>query len=323
MQRSTPTAKTPGCGPRCLSASPRRTPSPSPAACRAPRQLCATSGWSPQLSPRRCWRSSIAIRGQRPSVRSLKHGPPRPLMRWPGYACVSTFGPSSAEATSCSPTGRSHCPTGRRELSRPCWRAGSLVSSTYRAIPPSLRHWSANCSPRRCWSLLTDRCAVASRARGDVLAGTAPPVDRFLLIEHRGPWGPAAHPTADLPTPEANALRAAASVLGARVLLIRRPSRQDASTVRNWAVADTRPGRESVAWGTYVAGSLAATTFDAADTTPSTAPVYLVCTQGRHDQCCAIDGRPVAAALALTRPAETWECTHVGGDRFAANLVVL
>jgi hypothetical protein len=55
----------------------------------------------------------------------------------------------------------------------------------------------------------------------------------------------------------------------------------------------------------------------------SAEPVYLVCTHGRHDPCCAIRGRPVAAALAADRPLWTWECSHVGGDRFAANLVVL
>ena len=52
-------------------------------------------------------------------------------------------------------------------------------------------------------------------------------------------------------------------------------------------------------------------------------PLLLVCTHGRHDRCCAIWGRPVATALAAARPEQTWECSHLGGDRFAANLVVL
>jgi len=51
--------------------------------------------------------------------------------------------------------------------------------------------------------------------------------------------------------------------------------------------------------------------------------LILVCTHGRHDTCCAVRGRPVAAALAATWPEKTWECSHVGGDRFAANVVVL
>ncbi|MFI5691737.1 sucrase ferredoxin [Kribbella sp. NPDC051586] len=57
--------------------------------------------------------------------------------------------------------------------------------------------------------------------------------------------------------------------------------------------------------------------------TVSNEPVYLVCTHGRHDACCAVRGRPVAAALASAHPGRTWECSHIGGDRFAANVVVL
>jgi len=52
-------------------------------------------------------------------------------------------------------------------------------------------------------------------------------------------------------------------------------------------------------------------------------PVYLVCAHGSHDTCCAVRGRAVAAALSAVRPGSTWECSHVGGCRFAANLVVL
>jgi hypothetical protein len=48
-----------------------------------------------------------------------------------------------------------------------------------------------------------------------------------------------------------------------------------------------------------------------------------VCTHGRHDACCAELGRPVVAALAAQHPAHTWEVSHIGGDRFAANLLVL
>jgi (2Fe-2S) ferredoxin len=57
--------------------------------------------------------------------------------------------------------------------------------------------------------------------------------------------------------------------------------------------------------------------------TPMAGPLLAVCTHGRHDACCAERGRPVAAALAAGHPDLTWEVSHVGGDRFAANLVVL
>jgi hypothetical protein len=53
------------------------------------------------------------------------------------------------------------------------------------------------------------------------------------------------------------------------------------------------------------------------------APLWLVCTNGRRDVCCAESGRPVAAALAERWPGATWETTHLGGHRFAATLLAL
>jgi len=50
----------------------------------------------------------------------------------------------------------------------------------------------------------------------------------------------------------------------------------------------------------------------------------LVCTNGRHDACCATQGRPLVRHLRTTAWAdEVWECSHIGGDRFAGNLVLL
>ena len=51
-------------------------------------------------------------------------------------------------------------------------------------------------------------------------------------------------------------------------------------------------------------------------------PLYLVCTNGRRDACCALFGRPLAAALTEASP-HVWESSHLGGHRFAANLVCL
>ena len=59
------------------------------------------------------------------------------------------------------------------------------------------------------------------------------------------------------------------------------------------------------------------------DGQPDRAPAYLVCAHSKHDTCCALRGRPVAAALADQRPGHVWECSHVGGERFAANVLVL
>jgi hypothetical protein len=50
---------------------------------------------------------------------------------------------------------------------------------------------------------------------------------------------------------------------------------------------------------------------------------YLVCTNGARDPCCARLGSSVAAAIERARPGRAYECSHLGGHRFAANVLVL
>lgn len=51
--------------------------------------------------------------------------------------------------------------------------------------------------------------------------------------------------------------------------------------------------------------------------------LYLICTHGRHDRCCSVRGNPVARTLCARYGESAWECSHIGGDRFAANVVCL
>ena len=53
-------------------------------------------------------------------------------------------------------------------------------------------------------------------------------------------------------------------------------------------------------------------------------PLLLVCTHGKHDRCCAKFGRPLYDAVReQVEDGWVWQSTHVGGDRFAGNLVSL
>lgn len=111
--------------------------------------------------------------------------------------------------------------------------------------------------------------------------------------------------------------------IGARLLLVRRLHR-DPGSPRRWAVADARPGREVMRWGSFEDDAeLADLDPVRPGGTPSGDPALLVCTHGRRDACCAQRGWPVVSALTDAYPEWTWQCSHVGGDRFAANLVVL
>jgi len=177
-----------------------------------------------------------------------------------------------------------------------------------------------------------DGCSPRSLARGEPLAGTASGIRSFLLVEHDGPWGVEILNDARLPGPLLARLRREAGRTGVRVLLIRRFRRRrgPATDTPRVFAAHTRPGR---AW-------CETATFDSYDRLADLdlaalgrgerlgledhpEPVLAVCTHGRHDTCCASYGRPVAAALSAALPEHTWECSHMGGDRFAANLVTL
>lgn len=179
---------------------------------------------------------------------------------------------------------------------------------------------------------MTELCSTAALQRGEPLAGTASRVSRWLLVEQPGPWGPPSVPTARMPTAAARALTAAAAAAGARLLLLRRPGRPGTAVAgRQVFVVDSRPGHErllgTLAGGDEALAALAqALPFEGpvpAIWTTLSEPLLLVCTHGRHDRCCAVRGRPVAQELARHRPDRTWECSHTGGDRFAANLVVV
>jgi hypothetical protein len=52
-------------------------------------------------------------------------------------------------------------------------------------------------------------------------------------------------------------------------------------------------------------------------------PHYFVCTNGQRDLCCARFGLPVFNALAERVGERAWQTTHVGGHRFAPNVLVL
>lgn len=173
-------------------------------------------------------------------------------------------------------------------------------------------------------------CSAISLAWGESLHATASIVRNWLLVEHPGAWGPVALTESGLPPHLSASLAALSAELGIRVLLVRRPVRPDDSS-RHCFVAHTgRHGRwieervvddldELLGVDFSPMGHGGRVGFGAlrAD------PLYLVCTNGRHDQCCANLGRPVARALHAHRDGLVWESSHFGGDRFAGNLVCL
>lgn len=169
------------------------------------------------------------------------------------------------------------------------------------------------------------RCSDAARARADDLIGTAPQARRWLLLEHPGPWRVDALAGSGIEPSVLSAVARAAQRAGARILLVRRPGRQATPAPRRWILASLDGSTVSGPWADDQDLGAAVTALAEPTPAPKRPPerLILVCAHGVHDVCCAVRGRPVAAVLSERWPEQVWECSHVGGDRFAPNVVVL
>lgn len=163
-----------------------------------------------------------------------------------------------------------------------------------------------------------------------------------MLVEYRGPWPTNGFDGLDLRPGVRDTVFAAAARFRARILLIRRygQGRRQPPEDAVWAVLHRDPADGlHQRWGTWrddrdlleIAAALDAGftapartgEVDSATEPKTAAPTVLVCTHARHDACCAVRGRPVARVLDEHYPGLVWECTHIGGDRFAANVLVV
>lgn len=167
------------------------------------------------------------------------------------------------------------------------------------------------------------RCSLLALAREEPLAGTAPVARRWVCVEQRGAW------PSDLTTHPEPALAALATTPGWRLLLIRRPGRRgEAGAPLRVYLADTTPGASRVTTFTVDGPEeLADLELPGPDEplkgTRERDPLLLVCTHGRRDRCCAVDGRALATAVADAGEPHVWECSHLGGHRFAPTALVL
>jgi hypothetical protein len=176
------------------------------------------------------------------------------------------------------------------------------------------------------------RCAVASRAAAEPIHGTASRVRRWLVVEQPGPWGREALTESRLDAEIGLTLRSAGRRLGVRALLVRRPGWRSAPDGPRRVYLAHTGARSSWIEQVDIDDPHQLVELDLAALSspeppgigrPGPPSVHLVCTNGRHDACCADFGRPVIRALDEADAPEVWESSHVGGDRFAANVVCL
>ena len=166
-------------------------------------------------------------------------------------------------------------------------------------------------------------CSLSSQQRREQIFGTAPHVTSWLLVEHPGPWSSKSFPDDLLPAPVSAHIDRIARAFGAgKRLIIRRHHRRDEEFRVFMAVTEEDACAISYFSFRNIDEFLACSAEEAiARAQLWTRPLYLVCTHGRHDKCCAKYGFPAYCALREMAPEDAWECSHVGGDRFAANIL--
>ena len=167
-------------------------------------------------------------------------------------------------------------------------------------------------------------CAETSRAHAEPLHATASRVDTWILLEYRGFW---AHDAVDGST-LSEALKAylvaeRVRLPRARILFVRRPERRIKDGLIAYVARSGESERELRRLELERHDDLLGLDLETAGA-PVDHPLFLVCTHGKHDRCCARFGRPLYDAVReQVDEGWAWQSSHVGGDRFAGNVVVL
>jgi hypothetical protein len=167
-------------------------------------------------------------------------------------------------------------------------------------------------------------CSDISRENDEPLGATASRVDRWLLVEYRGLWSSDALAGSGLSDQVKARLRELRSAHPrTRLIFIRRPDRRHHRHLAVY-VADSRERSERLGRLELEHHEDLRMVDPWTAASPVAEPLFLACTHGKHDRCCARYGRPLFDGLNDQLADDSaWQCTHIGGDRFAGNVVVL
>lgn len=177
-------------------------------------------------------------------------------------------------------------------------------------------------------------CAKVSLARQEPMGASAPgPFRHWILAQDCGPWGPKAPNALGLLDPETReAWEQIGKMSGVRRLYLRRPKMAPTmpQAPRRFWIAEQGPQGGRVyslserPLRAFVQEIQSQGIQAVAAQGQEMENLWLVCTHGRRDRCCSLMGTGVFAELNRHLPdAEIWQCSHLGGHRFAATALHL
>lgn len=173
-------------------------------------------------------------------------------------------------------------------------------------------------------------CSQLSRGVEENTFGTASVGEVWLLVEYTEPWGPHALNDSRLSSEVKNYLnQLIRRIPRSRLLFIKQERRKQSSFnffiirarernpfIVRFELDDYEKLRERYL---DVAAVAAGEKTEGGEIVKE--PLYLVCTHGKRDKCCAKFGFPIYKTVREARDGLVWQSSHVGGDRFAANLL--
>lgn len=174
-------------------------------------------------------------------------------------------------------------------------------------------------------------CSLLSARMGEPLTGTAPQAQIYILVEYTSEWSDKALESSEISANVKNFLQGVITSQGPGKILLIKQSFGIRTTKKHIFIAivsETNPRLFEFAITDYediltidLVGLINGTT----DFTQNRVfrPMYLICTNGRRDRCCAKEGFQVYKSFHDHVGDAVWECSHVGGHRFAANVITL
>lgn len=177
---------------------------------------------------------------------------------------------------------------------------------------------------------MTERIYCSEANPAEPMLGTSDVVDVWLLLEYRPVWK--ARAVADNELSEAARRWLAEGVaalqaegLKVRPQLIRQPEidRSDTRLLVHHDGLLREFGSGEAGYDDLIRTPIEALVRDSSIGAAMDAPRYFVCTNGQRDHCCARFGLPAYARLRERVGERAWQTTHLGGHRFAPNVLVL
>lgn len=166
-------------------------------------------------------------------------------------------------------------------------------------------------------------CSAASRYFKEQLNGTAANSAVFILIEYNSPF-PAKVTEANIDKEWLKKTQQLAKAHNGKVLLVRNKTSNaesckitfvDCNKCSYFTISTTADKYTAVDMSALLAAD---------ETVWQNDPFFLVCTNGKKDKCCSKFGLPVYKFFeSFNTDVPVWESSHVGGDRFAANVVAM